>query len=548
MVAGRRGERGGVSESESEIMSIPIHTSSVLRTLATLVFVTSLAPAYAAAQGITYRDFRRIEPQTALSSRALRSDEFLRAEKVLQDRGWRLDISNGTRAASRGGEVETYIFAIDGPERELLAPVSIESDPYKLDDPSVSTKAKLDLNVYNRRYDAGNISSANRWLIYVYSATSEPISYFIEAATFSGDQFPVLALSASGCNERIVFNLQEQILYGTSTVASLDVSSRMALNGSEMWRCFAQALGIPSGRSFVDIISGICTFSSNTQTVIALTISCIDCITIIGCADCVLGWASFLTCASSGISACYRDATGGDPGCSSREIRLGQSISDSWQAGCSSTHRTGRHAKFYTFSLARSAEIQIDLESSTDAFVYLLQGANKNGSVIASNDDGGEGTNSRIIQRLSAGDYTIEATTYNEVSTGSFTVRLTERLTSNPTPTSCLESIVMNSTINGNWTTSCGATHRSGSYARFYRFSLSAQTRVQINLNSAVDAYLILLRGSDQNGSSIAENDDTAESLNSQILTTLNAGTYVIEATTYATSTTGSFSISLRSQ
>ena len=68
--------------------------------------------------------------------------------------------------------------------------------------------------------------------------------------------------------------------------------------------------------------------------------------------------------------------------------------------------------------------MQIDLQSSTDTYLYLLSGSGMNGSVITSDDDGGTGLNSRITRSLSAGTYTIEATTYSSGATGSFTLSL----------------------------------------------------------------------------------------------------------------------------
>ncbi|MBI4886716.1 MAG: matrixin family metalloprotease, partial [Acidobacteria bacterium] len=114
-----------------------------------------------------------------------------------------------------------------------------------------------------------------------------------------------------------------------------------------------------------------------------------------------------------------------------------------------------------------------------------------------------------------------------------------------PAPGSCtINTTAVGTTVQGAWTSSCSSTRRAA-YAQYYRFTLSAQARVQIDLTSpTADAYLYLLRGSDQTGSLVAEDDDSAGGLNSRILATLTAGTYVIEATTYSAET-GSFSVSL---
>ena len=99
------------------------------------------------------------------------------------------------------------------------------------------------------------------------------------------------------------------------------------------------------------------------------------------------------------------------------------SVTGQWAAGCGSSARAGRYARFYTFSLDSPSRVTIDLESTADTFMYLRRGAaQKSGAAVVSNDDGGDGYNSRISRHLAAGDYTIEATTYRASTAGSFTL------------------------------------------------------------------------------------------------------------------------------
>ena len=100
----------------------------------------------------------------------------------------------------------------------------------------------------------------------------------------------------------------------------------------------------------------------------------------------------------------------------------------SWDSGCESTHRRGSYARYYSFVLTRAVEVAISLASSGDTYLFLLAGAGTDGRVVASNDNIGPGElNSRIVRRLSAGTYTVEATTVSAGATGSFTLRVTER-------------------------------------------------------------------------------------------------------------------------
>ena len=109
-------------------------------------------------------------------------------------------------------------------------------------------------------------------------------------------------------------------------------------------------------------------------------------------------------------------------------VALGARTVGSWDSGCESTHRPGSYARYYSFVLTRAVEVAMSLSSSTDAYLFLLAGAGTDGRVVASNDDiGGGDVDSRIVGTLSAGAYTVEATTASTGATGSFTLRVTER-------------------------------------------------------------------------------------------------------------------------
>ncbi len=99
------------------------------------------------------------------------------------------------------------------------------------------------------------------------------------------------------------------------------------------------------------------------------------------------------------------------------------SVTGEWAAGCASSVRGGRYALFYSFSVDASSQVTADLESSVDTYMYLRAGVGqKQGAVLESDDDGGDGYDSRISRTLAAGDYTIEATTYRASTPGSFTL------------------------------------------------------------------------------------------------------------------------------
>ena len=86
---------------------------------------------------------------------------------------------------------------------------------------------------------------------------------------------------------------------------------------------------------------------------------------------------------------------------------------------------------------------------------------------------------------------------------------------------------------------------RDGSYADYYTFTVTGSKTVQIDLTSDTDPYLYLISGSDLTASALDDNDDGGGDLglNSRITRTLESGTYIIAATTYDRSATGSYTL-----
>ena len=152
---------------------------------------------------------------------------------------------------------------------------------------------------------------------------------------------------------------------------------------------------------------------------------------------------------------------------------------------------------------------------------------------------------------LSAGAYTIEATTYSPNTTGSFTLSVSGGgggSGGGTTPTECNAATLTlpASGVSGTWADDCESGVTSRGYARYYSFTLAESTEVTIGLTSTVDTYLYLRSGTSTSGTALHHNDDIVSgNTNSQIVATLAAGTYTIEATTYSPNTTGSFSLSV---
>ena len=96
-----------------------------------------------------------------------------------------------------------------------------------------------------------------------------------------------------------------------------------------------------------------------------------------------------------------------------------------WNSDCPSRSRENAYARFYTFSLLRQSEVSITLESETDPYVFLLSGSGVTADYLAENDDIAlhrQDMNSQIEMNLLPGEYTIEATTYEQNAIGDFTL------------------------------------------------------------------------------------------------------------------------------
>ena len=92
-------------------------------------------------------------------------------------------------------------------------------------------------------------------------------------------------------------------------------------------------------------------------------------------------------------------------------IGVGDTVMGKWEGGCPSITRGGRLAKYFTMTLAITSGVRIALDSHLDTYLVLRSGG-LSGEIVAEDDDSGPGNNSLIDQTLTAGDYTIEATTF----------------------------------------------------------------------------------------------------------------------------------------
>jgi len=173
----------------------------------------------------------------------------------------------------------------------------------------------------------------------------------------------------------------------------------------------------------------------------------------------------------------------------------------------------GAEPRELALQIDRAGLYQIDMIS--DEFDTKLE-LTGNGQSL-SNDDGGEGTNSRLVTELSPGRYTLRATGYASAARGLY--RLTAAAYALPEGTQLQNSGAL--LVNGP-----ELTGMFSGQARVYELQLEQRQLVTIDMRSDMfDAYLEL------SGPNVSrEDDDSGERLNARIRAILEPGRYQVTA------------------
>ena len=228
-------------------------------------------------------------------------------------------------------------------------------------------------------------------------------------------------------------------------------------------------------------------------------------------------------------------------------------VNDQWAEGCESEVAERGYARYYTFTLNSLSEVTVTLESQdADTYLYLRAGEARSGDFLYQNDDHQASTEvSRIQETLAAGTYTVEATTYGSGETGSFTLTIAglgSSTTPGPEPSDpCGQILTGDGSVSGVWAAGCDSEARDGSHARYYSFTLDSPSEVTVTLESQdADTYLYLRAGEARSGGlPLPERRPPGSTEVSQMQETLAAGTYTVEATTYGSGETGSFTLTI---
>ncbi len=242
---------------------------------------------------------------------------------------------------------------------------------------------------------------------------------------------------------------------------------------------------------------------------------------------------------------------GGDPCTMSVPIAVGQTLTGSLANGdCQLTEMDGSltYIDFYSFNGTAGQPVSISMSSSNfDTYLLLVD---PDGKVIEEDDDGGDGSNSRIpmdggvVILPVTGQYIIGANSYN-TATGAYSVTLNAR------DANCAATnLNYNQTVSGMLTSADCAVNFDGDvyYTDLYTFSGTAGQQITIRMSSTVvDSYLVLDTPSGAN--SVSDDDggggNDARIPASGTYTLPETGTYTIEATTYDAFDVGAYTLTL---
>jgi hypothetical protein len=166
---------------------------------------------------------------------------------------------------------------------------------------------------------------------------------------------------------------------------------------------------------------------------------------------------------------------------------------------------------------------------------------------LATDDDGGEDTGSRLRYVIPAdGEYVIRATSFGE-NTGTYTLALRERA-ANQSPASA-RRISAGATVNGELDEGDAVLDTDQSFYELWTYQGQAGEQLRISMDAAeFDTYLAIGRMDGDEWEEIATMDDGGEGTNSLLEVTLPAaGEYVIRANSFGADETGTYTLRVES-
>lgn len=229
----------------------------------------------------------------------------------------------------------------------------------------------------------------------------------------------------------------------------------------------------------------------------------------------------------------------------SRTLRVGETVAGSLQE---STPRLGDGSHYDTYYVDAAAGDRLFVTMTSGDFdTHLRWGRGESGGfeLLATDDDGGGGTNSRLeVEVASSGRYAIQANSFTSDATGAYTLSIA----SAGAATTTLPAIAIGQTVSGRLDPSDPLLPDNSHYERYaYRGRPGEQVLVTMR-SGDFDAYLTVGSMVGEAFESDASNDDGGGGTDAQILATLGVdGVLAVQANSLSAGETGSFTLSVSS-
>lgn len=213
------------------------------------------------------------------------------------------------------------------------------------------------------------------------------------------------------------------------------------------------------------------------------------------------------------------------PALAQNSIRPGQTVRGELTAS-DPTLDDGSHYDCFSVQTRRGQSLQIDqMSDAFDSYLTVGAGSCTNPTNPASDDDGGGGVNARVVRAGDGGMLTIRVNSLEGGKTGAYQLRVTEVAGGAPAPATSgggsagqgATSIGVGQTVRGDLSTS-DPTLSDGSHFDCFQVQTRRGQSLQIDqISNAFDSYLSIGSGGCAALTTVANDDDGGDGLNSRL-------------------------------
>ena len=207
---------------------------------------------------------------------------------------------------------------------------------------------------------------------------------------------------------------------------------------------------------------------------------------------------------------------------------------------------TANDRDYFEVTLDRDGRLEVYTTGGTDTVGSLW---NFHQFELASNDDGGDGRNFRIVRNVAAGTYRIRVTGYSRSTTGRYTLHVRFTASGGGEPPGGDDhgdtrgdatGIAVNTNTSIEVPTGGELTAGDTDY---FRITLDRPGTLLLHTSGGIDT---VGRLEDASGGELASNDDGGTGRNFRIERSLSAGTYYVRVRGFGSSTAGSYTLHAR--